>query len=223
MLKKIILLGIFVLLICMSSVFGATIHGTIYNYNLNIVKNAVVEVDSIPEQVYVAKDGTYNLILPVGEYIIKADYEDNFKKYSFEQSIIVQDEGDYIFDLILFQDIGDETDIYDEETDIPQIYEEAFSICWWQIIILVVIILSVIFVLIFLKKKKKKKVNIEGDLTDDVLSFIKKQGGRTTQKDIRKEFPVSEAKVSLIITELEHKKIIKKIKKGRGNIIVMDK
>ena len=41
------------------------------------------------------------------------------------------------------------------------------------------------------------------------------------QKDIRKNFPSSEAKISLILTELEEKGIIKKIKRGRGNIIVL--
>jgi len=221
--KKLIFSLIFFVLICIPSASGATIYGTVYEYNLNIVKNAIVEVDSTPKQIYVAKDGTYTFTLPVGEYLIKADYESNYKKYSFEQNIIIQDEGDYVFDLILFPDISDETDIFDEEADIPQIYEEAFSIYWWQVIIVVVIILLVIFVIIFSRRNKKKKIEIEGDLTNDVLSFIKKNGGRVTQKDIRKQFPVSEAKVSLVITELEDKGLLKKIKRGRGNIIILNK
>ena len=55
------------------------------------------------------------------------------------------------------------------------------------------------------------------------LDFIKKQGGRTTQKEIRKNFPMSEAKISLIITELEHRGKIEKIKRGRSNIIILKK
>ena len=223
MTNKTIILGIFALLICITGAYGATIHGTVYDYNLDIVKDAIVKVDSTPEQIYVAKNGTYTLILPVGEYTINAAYESNFKKYSLEQIIIIQDEGDYVFDLILFPDISDETGIFDEETDVPNIYDEVISIYWWQIIILVVVVLAVIFVIVFIKKKKKKKVDIERDLADDVLSFIKKQGGRITQKDIRKEFPVSEAKVSLVITELEDKGLLKKIKRGRGNIIILKK
>ena len=58
---------------------------------------------------------------------------------------------------------------------------------------------------------------------EDFLEIIKKEGGRTTQKDIRKEIPLSEAKTSLMIAELEHKGIIEKIKKGRGNIIILKK
>jgi uncharacterized membrane protein len=48
-----------------------------------------------------------------------------------------------------------------------------------------------------------------------------KEHKRITQKEIRKEVPLSEAKISLIISEMEHRGIIEKIKKGRGNIIVL--
>jgi len=58
---------------------------------------------------------------------------------------------------------------------------------------------------------------------DDVLKVIDEEKGRTTQKDIRKKIPLSEAKISLIISELEEKGIVKKIKKGRGNIIILNK
>ena len=58
--------------------------------------------------------------------------------------------------------------------------------------------------------------------TETVLKAIREEGGRTTQKDIRKRIPLSEAKVSLLISELEMKGKIKKIKKGRGNIIILN-
>jgi len=54
-----------------------------------------------------------------------------------------------------------------------------------------------------------------------LIKIIKREGGRTTQKYIRKQIPLSEAKISLMIAELEHKGIIEKIKKGRGNIIIL--
>ena len=56
---------------------------------------------------------------------------------------------------------------------------------------------------------------------ENLIEFIKKQEGRTTQKDIRNNFPHSEAKISLMIAELEDKEIVKKLKKGRGNIIIL--
>jgi uncharacterized membrane protein len=77
--------------------------------------------------------------------------------------------------------------------------------------------------------KKENAIDIEKKeaemfySTERVLEIIKKHGGRTTQKDIRKELPLSEGKISLMITELEHQGKIEKIKKGRGNIIIMKK
>ena len=218
--RETIILWVFLLALCIPISLGATLHGNVYDYTLDIVKNAIVQVDSVPEQTYVAKDGTYSFTLNLGDYTIKAAYQDRDNKYTFEQNITILDEGDYVFDIILFPDIDNE--LMDEETDIPNIYGDELSIYWWQIIILVVIILAVVLVIIF-SKKKKKNIDIEEDKADEVLAFIKKQGGRVTQKDIRKEFPVSEAKVSLVITELEDKSLLKKIKRGRGNIVILER
>ncbi len=70
------------------------------------------------------------------------------------------------------------------------------------------------------EKKIAEKLDSGKDL-DALMSFIRKEDGRTTQKDIRRQFPLSEAKISLMIAELEDKGLIKKIKQGRGNIIVL--
>lgn len=222
--KKLLILSLFLMIFLVPNVFSATIHGTIYDFNLDIAKDAIVEVDSIPEQKYVSKDGIYILNLAIGEYVIKINYEDNYKKYIFEQNIVIKDDRDYVLDLILFPDISEETELLDEAVDVLDVYEEEISIYWWQIIVAVLFILAIVFVIIFVKrKKKKKKTNIEGDLIDDVLNFIKEEGSRVTQKDIRKQFPVSEAKVSLVITELEDKGLLKKVKRGRGNIVILNK
>ena len=51
------------------------------------------------------------------------------------------------------------------------------------------------------------------------VGILKKAGGHMTQKELRKGMPCSEAKVSLVVTELEEMKVVKKFKRGRGNII----
>ncbi len=53
-----------------------------------------------------------------------------------------------------------------------------------------------------------------------VLDILRKDI-RTTQKEIRKQLPASEAKISLVISDLESQGMIRKIKKGRSNIIVL--
>ncbi len=56
----------------------------------------------------------------------------------------------------------------------------------------------------------------------EALEIIEKSGGRITQKELRGKMPQhGEAKVSLIVAELEELGLVKKFRKGRGNIIVL--
>lgn len=62
-------------------------------------------------------------------------------------------------------------------------------------------------------------------LPDDLRELyeaIMQSGGRVTQKDLRKKFTCSEAKVSLMLADLEDRGLIKKIKRGRANIIIAE-
>lgn len=56
---------------------------------------------------------------------------------------------------------------------------------------------------------------------DALLRALEGLDGRATQKALRKALPFSEAKVSLMVSELEHAGKISKIRKGRGNIIIL--
>jgi uncharacterized membrane protein len=61
---------------------------------------------------------------------------------------------------------------------------------------------------------------IPSDL-QEVLSITRDHGGRITQKDLRLLLNCSEAKASLMITDLEDRGLVKKVKKGRGNVIIL--
>ena len=56
----------------------------------------------------------------------------------------------------------------------------------------------------------------------EIVGHIEQAGGRVTQKELRQMTSLSEAKVSLILSELEEDKLVRKIKKGRGNIIILN-
>ncbi|MCD1295784.1 hypothetical protein CUJ83_12325 [Methanocella sp. CWC-04] len=66
----------------------------------------------------------------------------------------------------------------------------------------------------------QKELTLPEDLRE-IIQILEKNGGRMTQLDLRKALPYSEAKVSLMITDLENRGLIKKIKKGRGNVILL--
>jgi len=55
----------------------------------------------------------------------------------------------------------------------------------------------------------------------EIIEILEKLGGRMTQIDLRGRLNCSEAKVSLMITDLEDRGLVRKVKKGRGNIILL--
>ena len=77
---------------------------------------------------------------------------------------------------------------------------------------------------LFLKETELKKQKEESldKYALEVLDILKKSGNRLTQKELREKISsIGEAKISLILNELEAAGKIKKIKKGRGNIIIL--
>ena len=70
-----------------------------------------------------------------------------------------------------------------------------------------------------LNENSKKEEEMDEDL-NNIYNIIKKEK-RITQKELRKDSILSEAKISLIITQLEKENKIQKIKKGRINIIIL--
>jgi uncharacterized membrane protein len=66
----------------------------------------------------------------------------------------------------------------------------------------------------------KKKPLLSPDL-QEVLDIIQKQGGNITQKNLRGRLKYSEVKVCLMLNKLEKRKMIKKFKRGRENIVVL--
>ena len=86
------------------------------------------------------------------------------------------------------------------------------------------LIIAILFIIYFLFiKKHRVKESYDDASLDDIINIVKQHGGRTTQKEIRSQIPLSEAKICLMIAELEESDVLKKIKKGRGNIIILNK
>ena len=227
--KKIVFSLLIMFTFFLTFVQGATIYGTIYDLSLNKVNNVIVEVNSDPRQRIVALDGTYELEIPIGQYKIEASYQNNGDMMKTEENITVIDDGIYILDLFLYP-YFDEEDLFEGlELDIDNPYadKKEFSMVW---LLAPLAILMFVFLIILVKVNTrilKKEVEEEMHMIDDdlkkIMKLIRKNKGRLTQKEIRKEFPLSEAKVSLMIAELESLGKIKKIKKGRGNIILLKK
>ena len=227
-------------------VSAATIHGIVYDLELNKATNSIISINTTPMQQFVAKQGEYSFIVPEGDYTITANIlEQGVIAESTEEWISVQGEGPFVIDLILFPNFDEDIELIEEsEISIPADPLKGLEeINYTRIIIgvICIILISIMIIVYFtaLKKRQKKDQEQKGkeekktkerkedigkaekDEADEVVEFIRKQGKRTTQKEIRKAFPQSEAKISLILADLEDKGKIKKIKKGRGNIIIL--
>lgn len=219
---------------------AASLRGTIYNLNLEQEPNVLVEINTVPVQKMLASEGVYSFQLPPGKYVLTA------RKIEIEitEEIIIpadEAEGEFILDLFLIPDTIDEEDLWKEADE--ELVEEEPGGMRWQYAIALLIVLWALWryqkvrrrygpLRLFRRKiKEESKKSLaqhreelaqEPGYLDKALEIIKKHDGRITQKELRKEMLyLSEAKISLILTELEHKSQIEKIKKGRGNVVIL--
>lgn len=228
------------LIICTSLATATTLQGSIYNSNLELEMDVLVEINTNPTQKYLAKNGMYTFELPKGEYILTA--RKGFTE--IEEDVKIVTEGTFIYDVFLLSDFSEEDELWEgtEEELFTEEEEEKEDRLWAYVIAAIFAIFAVSRIIYYRKKygslrKFKKKMKVEQkksleehkeDLAkepgylDQALEIIKKNDGRITQKKLRKEMLyLSEAKVSLILTELEHNGRVEKVKKGRGNVILL--
>lgn len=214
---------LFALLLFASVSLAGTVQGIIYDWaTLEPLQDVIVSVNSTPEQQIVSKNGEYSFDLADGDYIVIARYyENNSLVLETEESISISSDGTYALDLIMFPsiDLGDPL-----FGDGPNLDEEYLYVSKdWLIYILAAAFLAAAAIIFLYAKRSRPQAAIEKPERLDrdskaVLDMIKMEK-RITQRDLRKKFHWSEAKMSLIISDLEERGLIKKIKKGRGNIL----
>jgi uncharacterized membrane protein len=237
-----------ILLSDISGVSAATIHGVVYEWSsFEPMDNALVEVNSTPVQFRVAISGVYSFNLPPGNYLITTSYYNNDTlEYCSEEAITLNDmEGDFVFDILLFplqeeeeylpgEDIANITINGENEGILPAF---GWTYTAGALVTLFIIIAGAYY---FGRKDQvaetkpaygavdpqiqvtQTPVPLPDDLKE-IIELIKNAGGRITQKELRKKLNCSEAKVSLMISDLENRGWVQKIKKGRGNIILLNK
>jgi len=215
----------------------ATVHGTIYElWTFNPLENVVIEVYSgstLRQQVF-ATDGTYSLSLYAGSYtIVGKYYRGTLLMYDTEENVTLRENDNLTLDLIMFPTF--------EENELPDNYEIPIDeegigagTMWLALGVVLALVVTGAGTFYYLKILPKKKLAVEKvrgpppvkvvGLPDDlkeVMDVIRAGGGRINQAELRRKLPYSEAKVSLMIADLEDRGLVRKIKKGRGNIVVL--
>ncbi len=217
-----ILIFISILLLIIPIGLAATIKGEVYDFSLKKLTNIIIEINTAPAQRMISNDGSYSFNVPKGDYIITA--KTSQKEIITSENITINEEGIYTLDLISFIDLEEEDLTNETDPDISKDLDNLDKTNYiWLIlgILLIVCGILIYYKKIYKKSKTKYEENIEeSDLKNKILEVLKKEQ-RISQKELRKLFPYSEAKISLVLTELEAKGKIEKIKKGRTNVIIL--
>lgn len=199
------------------SVSAAFIEGTVYDLGLNEVQDAIVRINTTPAQRMVAKDATYSFQVPPGSYKIEAAKND----LTVSEVVSTGDQGSYVLDLIMIPAF--DSIMADEELEAPEVeplvQDEPKPLIEWLGWITALLLLAFVVYKFSKSQNEIKKVSVNDDL-EKIMHFLEKQGGRATQKEIRSIFPYSEAKVSMMVSELEGKGLVERLKKGRSNLVV---
>jgi len=207
---------------------AATIEGEIYEWSsLSVLTDIIVEVNSTPKQTFVSKDGSYSFSLPPGSYEINAAYDDGL---SAKETVEVRMDGDFRIDLLLVpqfveEDIlegADELGV-DKELRIPGIKRPEKQEQWGlgdtvYLLVPLLALLGAIIALKYIRSTKPDRGPLPEDL-DEVIALLRKRGGRMNQKELRIEMNQSESKMSLMVTDLEDRGLVKRVKRGRANMI----
>jgi uncharacterized membrane protein len=229
---------------------AAKVYGSIYEWSdlEKPLKNVIVEIEENATRVQykVSSDGTYSFDISPGSYVIRAKYYiNNILEFSGEEKLQI-DKPDVSrnLDLLLFPPTDSDYEYLGGINLTGELEPEEPDVSNYIAVIIVVLLIAIIFLFFFWKKKRKPVIpeqedipseppeittkpieNMTRELPDDLrelYDLILQKGGRTTQKEIRKDAKYGEAKVSLMLADLEERGLIKKIKKGRSNIIIAE-
>jgi uncharacterized membrane protein len=200
-----------ILLLIVGLVSSVAVYGDIYEQgSLEKLNNSVVTIknsDYSYRQVFPSTN--YSINLPQGSYdLIVERYEAGVLTHSFNESVNVNGKSMRI-DFVLEPKA--------EPTDLT-------NFILGGVIIGAILLVAYYFMKQPYSKEKKggaqaaENVELDAD-SKSVLEAIKANEGRIRQKELRELLNFSDSKMSLVISELEHYGVIKRFKRGRGNII----
>ncbi|MGB9939276.1 helix-turn-helix transcriptional regulator [Methanosarcina sp.] len=180
----------------------ATIHGATYAWDtLEPLNDTVISINSNPSQSIVAKNGTYSFELGPGDYIITARYYRNKTViYSKQTTLKIEDEGNYVFDLLLYpasenpatEAIEDRMDNANSASPAEKTRTDSFTRTDSSTLSYLPVALIFLFLLggsyRLSRKHKKMKRNSSQAGKFNTPRLLAKAFGRSTGSDVRPKF-----------------------------------
>lgn len=201
------------LLLLVPGAFGAHVSGTIYAPDLSRINDSILRVNTTPEQVIVITNGSYALDLRPGSYLVAVESGNR----SDVQRFSIAGNGSFVRDFILLPQL-DVPNAPDLGPILPQGGPRGAP--GWLIPSVAVALVALVLTGWLVARTRRQKRGYDA-YERAVIEALIKRGGRATQKQIRSEVPFSEAKVSLVISDLASRGLVRKFKRGRGNVVVL--
>ncbi len=199
----------FSLLLLLASANAAFLYGDIYASDSHDINQTVIRVEGDFTYQLVTGRQNYSIFLPDGNYTVRAEAFDQYGNTAYSDSESVRVGGeDQRLDLVLRPAVNARLEVL------------AFAI----------LVLAGVFLWTRGSRASQKDaaspavrpIDEKPPLDDDakkVLSYLDSASGRANQKDIKEALGFSDAKLSLILSELEHGGLVRRFKRGRGNIV----
>src|SRR3989344_1087636 len=140
---------------------AATISGTAFEwFTLEAREDIILEINTVPKQTLVSGSGDYSFTVNDGNYTLKAYYfEENILRYYAEEEILVLEDGNFNFALIMFPPLEGNDFLLEDFTelnDLPELEEETKPTDF-DSAIAGIILAAIAFALIFFGARKITK------------------------------------------------------------------
>lgn len=219
-----------VFLLAVNVLYSATLFGQVYESNtFSKLNNTRIKLDG-PISIQLIVQGDYSVDIPLGTYNLTASYYKSGKvQYYTEEKIKITQEQTR-FDVVLFpaelQNMIPKDESREEE-------KNGIKIDNSMILFGFIVLFIIIIYLLYKSLSKPAKTQIMASEEDEeqefdeeafkVLEILNSHEGRILQKELRNIMNLSESNMSILITELESMGYVKRIKKGRENVLKLIK
>lgn len=219
------------------------VEGEVISANtFDLVPDAVVKLSGPTTVQQVAENGTFSFDVPEGDYELSAyQYDGSTVSLFAKESLHVGTEKIW-FVAVLFPPSEFEEELLPlmeepEGVEVPEQPQQDPLLLYIVILLLLVILAFLAF--LFLRSGKPKEypkgpfpgaeeatkppsASPAKELDDEerrVLQILEESEGMRTQKELREILNCTDAKMSLLLSSLEARGLVKRIKRGRENIV----
>ncbi len=216
---------VLILLLLSFSLHAVFLSGTIYDSDTDqVAKNILMKFSGVNTYQYFSKTGNFSINVVSGNYTVTLlDIMNDTVLRQGKEDISI--DSDSVIDFLIFPSDGDNayginvSEVFGSEnvesTLIP--VAPSYSSYLWVYLIVFLVLCGMLYYHVFKKKAIQNSSTLILTSEEQLIYTLIKKEKIVSQKELRKNVSFSEARVSMILSSLEEKGILKRIKKGNAN------